>query len=50
MLKFLIIVGLFISFIVIFFYLESIYSYNWVGFLLVLEDENLLKNYEGIDL
>lgn len=49
-LKFLTIAGLFISSTAILFYPESVHSYNWAGFSLVPENENLLKDYEGIDL
>ncbi|MBX2872624.1 MAG: DUF2975 domain-containing protein [Saprospiraceae bacterium] len=49
-LKFLTIAGLLISSIMILFYPETIHNYNWAGFSLVPENEDLLKDYEGIDL
>ena len=49
-LKFFTIAGLLISSVTILFYPEAIHSYKWTGFSMVPENENLLKEHEGIDL
>ncbi len=49
-LKFLTITGFLIASVAILFYPETIHSYNWAGFSLVPENEDLLKDHEGIDL